>query len=82
VWLIKTLKDIIVNTRISQKLAAVALAVFMNAAIMGGVTYLFSNTSERPASAQRTERQDGVAARVSARAAHLILGERGLAISI
>jgi hypothetical protein len=70
------------NTRISQKLTAVALAVFMNAAVMGGIAYLFSNKSERPTSAQRAEKDAGGAVPISARASRLLLGESGLAISI
>jgi hypothetical protein len=81
VWLLNILKDIVMNTRISQKLTAVAIAVIVNAAIMGGVAYLFSNTSERPTSAQRSERHDGGAVGVSARST-FVWGRKGLVISI
>ena len=33
------------NTQISSKLAAVLVALMMNGLILGGVTYLFSDTS-------------------------------------
>ncbi len=39
-WLFNTLEDIIMDIRISQKLAAVAMAVIMNAAIVCGVACL------------------------------------------
>jgi hypothetical protein len=41
------------NTRISSKLVAFAIALMMNSLIMGGVSYLFSN--------QAGEGQTGVA---------------------
>lgn len=39
------------NTRISSKLAALAVAIMMNGLIIGGVAYLFSG-QVRPAAAQ------------------------------
>jgi hypothetical protein len=69
----QTLKDINMNTRISQKLAAVAMAVIMNAAIMGGVSYLFSAQWERPTSAERFAGHDGGAVGISARVDQIAL---------
>lgn len=45
------LEETSMNTRISSKLAALAVAIMMNGLIIGGVAYLFSG-QVRPAAAQ------------------------------
>jgi hypothetical protein len=82
VWRFQTLKDINMNTRISQKLTAVAMAILMNAAIMGGVSYLFSDKAESATSAQRFARHDGGAVGISARVGQFVLCDKTWAISI
>jgi hypothetical protein len=42
-----TLQETIMNTRISAKLAALAIALMMNGFIIGGVAYLFDAQTQR-----------------------------------
>jgi hypothetical protein len=41
------LQETVMNTRISSKLAALAIALMMNSLIIGGVAYLFDAQSQQ-----------------------------------
>ena len=50
------------NTSISNKLAALALALMVNSVIMGGVAYLFNEPLQTPAASVAGAQTSGVQA--------------------